>query len=81
MTGDMGEMYNDWKEIKQKRGQDKLKKAEKSKRPWKKLTPWHWRIRLQGDPLDYWPTKAKWQWRGKMYVGDVEGFIKNREGE
>ena len=36
---------------------------------WVRHTAWHWQIRLAGEVLDYWPSKAKWRWRGVTKVG------------
>lgn len=30
---------------------------------------WHWQRRLDGEVIDYWPSKAKWQFRGEIKVG------------
>lgn len=46
-----------------------------------KHTIWHYSTVLDGDRLDYWPTKNKWRWRDKNYVGaphQMEGFLKKR---
>lgn len=29
----------------------------------KKCTDWHWQATVDGDLLDYWPSKAKWRYR------------------
>lgn len=36
---------------------------------WVRHTDWHWQVRLGGDLLDYWPSRAKWRWRGVTKVG------------
>lgn len=45
---------------------------------WTRFSETHYRFELKGDPLDYWPGKKKWQYRGKIKHGDVLEFIKNR---
>lgn len=76
--GDMGEVFRDRTKYDKARRQKNLEEAKQSKLPWHRFTEWHWRIDLLNDPVDYWPTKNKWRWRGKMYHGDVDGFIANR---
>ena len=42
---------------------------------WKKHTQWHWSKDVLGKRLDFWPTKDKWQYEGRIYFGDVDKFI------
>ena len=42
---------------------------------WKKHTAHHWQTLVRGEVLDYWPSKKKFQFRGKVEVGDVNKFI------
>ena len=49
--------------------------TKKPKSPWTKFTPYHWQREINGKPLDYWPTKSKWRYRGQMHKGDVDAFI------
>lgn len=30
----------------------------------KKFTDWHWQATIDGDLLDYWPSKSRWRYRG-----------------
>lgn len=46
--------------------------------PWEIVSPTHHRMILNGHPLDYWPTKRKWQWKGKIHKGDVEAFVRRK---
>lgn len=34
---------------------------------------------LNGKRLDYWPSRNKFQYEGKVLCGDVQGFIRNRK--
>jgi hypothetical protein len=43
---------------------------------WKKSTQWHWQTVVDGDLLDYWPSKKKFRWRGETIKGDVDEFIR-----
>lgn len=54
--------------------------AEPIKEPWAKHSNVHWSMVLQGETLDYWPTKRKWRHAGQMYSGDVEDYIRSVEG-
>jgi hypothetical protein len=43
---------------------------------WTKHTPYHWQTTVKGQLLDYWPTRKKWAYQGRVQTGDVEAFIK-----
>lgn len=45
---------------------------------WKKHTPYHWYRDLNGKRLDYWPSRNKFQYEGKVMTGGIDGFIKKR---
>ena len=36
---------------------------------WTKHTQWHWSRKINGQRLDYWPSRNKFMWRGKVYRG------------
>jgi hypothetical protein len=43
---------------------------------------WHWQTKVDGDLLDYWPSKNKWRWRGETKTApwpDIAAFIKAHE--
>ncbi len=42
---------------------------------WTKHTLWHWSRDLNGKKIDFWPTKDKWLYDGKVMTGDVDKFI------
>jgi hypothetical protein len=49
----------------------------KNKKPqWIKHTEHHWQTEVDGDILDYWPSKRKWRFRGVTQTGTVERFIR-----
>lgn len=75
--GDVGDSYKLLKELNKQRKEDNLKNA--SKEGWHLHTEWHWSRSLNGERLDYWPSKRKFRYKGETMTGDVEGFIKNRE--
>lgn len=33
-----------------------------------------------GKRLDYWPTRNKWQYNGRIMTGNVKAFIEKRQG-
>lgn len=41
---------------------------------WKKHTPYHWSRMVDGERLDYWPSRKKWQFQGKVWRGDITKF-------
>lgn len=52
--------------------------AEADPEGWTKHTPYHWSRKLRGLRLDYWPTKHKFMYDGRVMVGDVRAFIAKR---
>jgi hypothetical protein len=42
---------------------------------WHLYSHYHWSRTLNGKRLDYWPTKSKFQYDGKIVTGDVYDFI------
>jgi hypothetical protein len=42
---------------------------------WTKHTDYHWSRNLVGKRLDYWPSRKKFQYAGKVMRGDVGKFI------
>jgi hypothetical protein len=48
---------------------------------WEKHTEFHWSRVVVDHRLDYWPSRKKFQYRGKVRRGDVIKFIKDQEGQ
>jgi len=46
---------------------------------WTKHTEFHWSRQVAGKKLDYWPSRKKWQYEGKVKRGDVLAFIRRKE--
>lgn len=46
---------------------------------WTKHTDFHWSRDVLGHKLDYWPSRRKFQYRGKVRRGDVMHFINEKE--
>ena len=46
---------------------------------WTVHTDHHWSRTLAGKRLDYWPSRNKFQYDGRVMTGDVRGFITRRE--
>ncbi len=65
------------KELNNKRKQRNLEDA--SLDGWHLHTEWHWSRTLNGKHLDYWPSRNKFMYEGKVMRGDVDGFIRKRE--
>ncbi len=36
---------------------------------WTKHTPFHWSRKVNGENLDYWPSRKKYQFKGKVRRG------------
>lgn len=45
---------------------------------WTKHTEFHWSRMVDGHKLDFWPSRKKWQYRGKIRRGNVYEFIKRK---
>ena len=75
--GDMREVFDAIRERDKERRDKNL--ANANDEGWTKHTPYHWSRDLNGKRLDYWPSRNKFQYEGKVMCGDVEGFIKNRQ--
>lgn len=46
---------------------------------WTHHTPYHWSRKVAGHLLNYWPSRKKFQYRGKVRRGDVNAFIAKLE--
>lgn len=47
---------------------------------WTKHTEFHWSRNVNGQRLDYWPSRKKFQFRGKVRRGDVMSVVRNYGG-
>ena len=43
---------------------------------WTKPTEYHCSRFVAGERLDYWPSRKKFQWRGKVLRGDVMKIVR-----
>ena len=76
----MGDTAEDFKFLKQLNKDRKKRNLENaSKEGWNLHTEWHWSRTLNGKRLDYWPSKNKFQYDGKIMCGDVDGFIRKHQ--
>ena len=75
--GEMSEIFNAMKERDKERKSRNLANANLT--GFTRHTEFHYSTNLQCDRLDYWPSRNKFMWRKKVYTGDVQGFIKNRQ--
>lgn len=46
---------------------------------WTKHTEFHWSRRVNGERLDYWPSRKKFQWRGKVQRGNVMKIVRGQQ--
>lgn len=76
--GDMGDLFNDMKRYKRDKRRQNLQAADPT--GWHKFTDYHWRRKLLGWDLDYWPSTKRWCYRGKYSNGDVNAFIASKNG-
>lgn len=53
------------------------------KQKWKRHTPIHWTILIDGDRVDYWPTAAKYRFLGVTRLGhpvELFKYVKPKTG-
>ena len=75
----LGELWAGHKEHDRARRMANLAKAEKRVQlHWKKHTEWHWSHMLNGERIDYYPTKNKFVHNRKVMHGDPEAYIFKR---
>ena len=74
--GDMREVFDDMRQHDRERKARNLAKADPS--GWTVHTDYHWSRDLNGKRLDYWPSKNKFQYDGRIMCGDINGFIRKR---
>lgn len=74
--GDMGDMFRDMRAEDQKRRERNLANADPT--GWTQHTPYHWSRKLNGKTLDYWPSRNKFAYEGKVLTGNVAHFIRRR---
>ena len=75
--GDMGEVFNAMREANKERRERNLNKFDPT--GWNKHTEYHFSRQLNGKKIDYWPSRNRFQYDGRVMTGDVVGFIKKRE--
>lgn len=75
--GDMAEVFNAMKQRNKRRRAKNLQKADSA--GWEVHTEYHWSRLLNGKKLDYWPSRNKFMYNGKVMTGDVMGYIRKRE--
>lgn len=47
---------------------------------WTKHTEFHWSRVVAGKRLDYWPSRKKFQFDGRVMRGDVQKFMNKQKG-
>lgn len=73
---ELTEMWRDFREQDKERKARNLAKADPT--GWTQHTELHWSRTLNGKRLDYWPSRNKFQYEGRVMTGDVDGFIRKR---
>jgi hypothetical protein len=43
---------------------------------WTKHTQFHWSRLVDGERLDYWPSRKKFQWKGRVQRGNVMRIVR-----
>jgi len=72
--------HGDWREFRDVQRKIKNKRLGKHEKnnffdDFVKHAPYHWSTTLNGKRLDFWPSKNKFMFEGKVMVGDVVSFI------
>lgn len=55
-----------------------VRKPRKKTPEWKTCSQHHFQTLLDGSILDYWPSRHKWRFKGKLWYGDVLEFIRDQ---
>lgn len=58
------------------RAQKRKHLAEADPAGWTQHTAYHWSRYVNGKKLDYWPSRRKFQYDGKVVSGDVTAFLR-----
>ena len=53
--------------------------VQKDDGSWTKHTQYHWSRMVNGQRLNYWPSRKKYQYQGEVRRGDVMSFIRKQE--
>lgn len=74
------ELWDDLKVLSKQKRLDRIKAnlelAEKQDDgDWLKFNEYHWQRKLNGEILDYWPSKRKWRYKKKIVSGCVYAFL------
>lgn len=77
--GDVGEAFRARREYDKERKERNLRAADPT--GWTIHTEHHWSRTLNGKRLDYWPSRNKFQYEGRVMTGDVLGFIRKRRAK
>lgn len=77
-------VYDDMKSMsREKYNHDRALFLEQAKKVddggWQKNSEWHWQRPLAGFTLDYWPSRKKYMYRGRVARGDVYQFMRSVE--
>lgn len=43
---------------------------------WTRHSEWHWSRTVANSRLDYWPSRKKFQYKGRVMRGNVQAFIR-----
>lgn len=68
-----GQAMKQWRK---ERGERNLAAADPT--GWTVHTEYHWSRTLAGKRLDYWPSRNRFQYEGRVMTGDVDRFIAKR---
>lgn len=77
--GDVGDDMRALDAHHKRRKANNLAVAEANSKGWTKHTEFHWSRMLNGKRLDFWPSTTRFQYEGRVMVGNVEAFIRKRE--
>lgn len=77
---EVGEMYQALREHDQERRQERLDRNTEvyDQANWEIHTPYHWGRWVRSKKLDFWPSKDKWMYEGRVRVGGLDSWLKSR---
>lgn len=76
----MSDIGDDFRALEEMRKEERRERARRNgeifdQANWIIHVDYHWGRWIDGEKLDFWPSKDKWMYRGKVRVGGLEDFL------
>ena len=84
--GDVGDYWREHREYQRSNGISRSRarpravyvafKKKHEKMGFRQCSDWHWQAKINGEILDFWPSKSKWRYQGTTTEGDMKALEK-----